>query len=283
MISISGNSLNSWYEYGVENKEKFLFVNCCGYQKLMTRDLARNREKGRVDYQLIYIVGGKGTFHFHNRSVEVVEGQVVIYTPNQPQNYFYYAKDSTEVYWIHFTGYAAHDYLQQFNFLSETIHSVGVMNDVIALFKKMINELNMKKVLSEHLTTAYLLELLTLLGRRLQSSKEYRKIDPHADINRVIEIMHENYTQNLVVADLAKTCNLSIFRFIHKFKAVTGTTPIKYIISIRINEAKKLLSETSLNVREVASIVGYENPLYFSRVFSNVVGMPPSKYKEQFF
>jgi len=282
MISISGNAMNSWHEYGVESKDNLLTVNCCGYQKLLTRDLTRNREQGRMDYQLIYIVGGKGFFRFDNVTIEVPGGHIVIYPPGVSQYYSYYAKDFTEVYWIHFTGYAVHDYLTKFALLHPLIHSVGVMDEVISLYKKIIHELNMNKPLSESMTTAHFLALLTLLGRRLQNADGQHKLDLYTDINNIIEIMHERYNQNLTVADLAQTCSLSPFRFIHKFKAVTGTTPMKYMTGIRIDEAKKLLSETSLNVREVASIVGYENPLYFSRVFCKAVGIPPSRYKEQF-
>lgn len=45
MISISGDKLNDWVEYGVENKDRPLSVNCCGYQKLITRTLTRNRTR----------------------------------------------------------------------------------------------------------------------------------------------------------------------------------------------------------------------------------------------
>jgi AraC family transcriptional regulator, arabinose operon regulatory protein len=277
VISISGNALDYWIEQGVENKDSLLTVNCCGYQKMNTRNLMRTRDQGRLDYQLIYVVGGKGIFHFEDEVVEVNNGQIVLYEPHQPQKYSYFAKDFTEVYWIHFSGYAAWEYLHQFGLLNQTVQSIGMTNEVLALFKKIIQELNMNKPLSDQLTAAYMLALLALVGRRLQAD-DPRKADPHSDINQIIDIMHEKYSQDFNVADLAKLCSLSTFRFIHKFKAVTGTTPIQYLTGIRINEAKRLLSETSLNVKEVAAIVGYENPLYFSRVFSNAVGIPPSRY-----
>ncbi|CAN7406431.1 AraC family transcriptional regulator [Paenibacillus sp. LjRoot153] len=282
MINVSGNALDDWYEQGVERNDKLLTVNCCGYQKLMTIDLNRKRDQGRVDYQLIYLVGGRGTFYLNHQSQEVHKGQIVIFPPNEPQNYTYYAKDATEAYWIHFTGHGTHDYLQQFGLHNSAIHTVGQVDEVSGLFKKIIQELNMNKPFSDQLTSAYLLTLLALLGRRLQSTEVQGKVDHNADIHKIMEIMHESYSQNLVVSDLARKCNLSLFRFIHKFKAVTGTTPGKYVTSIRVNEAKKMLAETSLNVKEVASIVGYENPLYFSRVFCQAVGIPPSRYKEQF-
>ncbi|WP_163537476.1 AraC family transcriptional regulator [Gracilibacillus sp. YIM 98692] len=281
MISISGNISDKWEEDGIEDKDRSLSVNCCGYQKLITKHLTRKRDKGRLDFQLIYIVGGKGTFYMENGTRQVSNGQLVLYAPNEPQHYDYDAKDFTEAYWIHFTGYEAYEYLNQFGLLHPSIHSVGVKDKIISVFEEIIHELNMNKPLSEYMTSAKLLELLALLGRNLRSKEKDKKFH-YEDINNIIQYMHEQYSQILLTEDLAKLCNLSVYRFIHKFKAVTGTTPIKYITDIRINEAKRLLSETSFNVSEVAMIVGYENPLYFSRVFRKVVGMPPSRYKEQF-
>ncbi|MDQ0061712.1 AraC family transcriptional regulator [Paenibacillus harenae] len=282
MISISGNAMKEWHEFGVANTDCFLTVNCCGYQKLMTRNLERNREQGRADYQLIYIVRGKAVFRFGNEEIVAGGGHMVFYAPGQPQNYCYYAENTTEVYWIHFTGHAVHDYLEQFGLVGGSIYEIGSMDETVALYNKIIFELNMNKPFSGHVTTAYLLEMLALLGRKLQHGEEHHKARQHADITMIIGVMHERYSEQLVIADLARQCSLSPFRFIHKFKDVTGTTPLKYVTDIRMNEAKKLLSESSLHVREVASIVGYDNPLYFSRVFRSTVGMPPSEFKKQF-
>src|SRR5690625_6568446 len=81
MICISGNTSDKWYEKGIENKEHSLMVNCCGYQKLMTKNLTRRRSKGRLDFQLIYIASGNGRFHINNKTHHVSNGQIVIYTP----------------------------------------------------------------------------------------------------------------------------------------------------------------------------------------------------------
>lgn len=281
MISISGDA-HGWQEHGIEDTKQFLAVNWCGYQRLQTRNLSRNREQGRVDYQLIYITGGKGYFRFQEDMLEVPSGSLVVYAPGQPQHYSYLAEDGTEVYWIHFTGYSANDYLRQFGLLKQSVHSVGVMDEVTALFKKMIQELNSHRPLGGHLVNAYLLEMLALLGRRLQTPEESGVQGRHPDINQMIAFIHEKYSESLSISDLAGECSLSVFRFIHKFKEVTGMTPMKYITEIRMNEAKKLLSESSLHVKEVAAVVGYDNPLYFSRIFRSTVGIPPSEYKKQF-
>lgn len=282
MISISGDSQNYWIDYGYENMENFLAVNSCGYQKLLTKDLSRKRDKGRIDYQLIYIVNGKGFFHFDSSITELTKGNIILFSPNELQHYHYYAKDSTEVYWIHFTGYAVDNYLKEFGLLGSNYYFIDIMDEVISLFSKIIYELNMKKEMHNPITAAYLLEILSLFGRKLKDKEEIHRTSLSSDIKWGIEIMYEKYNQNLTVASLAKECNLSLYRFIHKFKTVTGVTPTEYLTGIRIKEAKKLLSDSSFSIAEVAVIVGYENPLYFSRVFHKTVGISPSQFKKQF-
>ena len=59
-----------------------------------------------------------------------------------------------------------------------------------------------------------------------------------------------------------------------------GISPAQYILSLRIMNAQNLLERGVYNIREVAEVVGYENPLYFSRVFKKEVGMSPTEYRK---
>ena len=58
-------------------------------------------------------------------------------------------------------------------------------------------------------------------------------------------------------------------------------TPLQYILSLRINNAQSLLETTKYNITEIASFVGYDNPLYFSRIFKKQAGMSPSEYRKK--
>lgn len=55
---------------------------------------------------------------------------------------------------------------------------------------------------------------------------------------------------------------------------------MQYILSIRITNAQVLLETTTYTVTEIGRIVGYENPLYFSRIFHKQKGFSPSEYRK---
>lgn len=279
MISISGNSLNNWNDSGIENDQYPLFVISSGYQKFVTKNYRINRPHGRVDFQLIYLIKGKGYYNFGNGPTEVDKGNLIVYKPGQPQLYEYFFRDETELYWLHFTGSQAEEWVKRLNFASKYVYPVGIRGDCIDLFKKITYEIQNKRTYFEYVSGSYLQELLLIFARRLENLESGDRNLMSDAMRAVILYMYENYNKNITVRSLADKCNLSMFRFIHKFKEATGMTPIEYLTRIRVDEARYLLSNSNLNISEVASIVGYDDPLYFSRVFKKIAGVSPRYYK----
>ena len=74
---------------------------------------------------------------------------------------------------------------------------------------------------------------------------------------------------------------MSISWFIRNFKEYTEATPTQYIQSLRISNAQTLLETTNYNVSEIAQILGYDDPFYFSRVFKKQSGLSPSEFRKQ--
>ena len=73
---------------------------------------------------------------------------------------------------------------------------------------------------------------------------------------------------------------MSVSWFIRSFKQYAGTTPMQYLVERRMANAQVLLETTSYNISEIAALVGYDNPLYFSRIFRKQKGMSPSEYRK---
>lgn len=79
----------------------------------------------------------------------------------------------------------------------------------------------------------------------------------------------------------AEIAHLSLGRFSHLFTKKTGMSPLKYVLSLRIEEAKELLMYSSMSISEVAVSIGIAEPSYFSRIFRKYVGLSPTEYRNQ--
>lgn len=75
---------------------------------------------------------------------------------------------------------------------------------------------------------------------------------------------------------------MSVSWFLRNFKEFIGQPPAQYLLTIRMNNAVSLLETTDYNVAEISAIIGYDNALYFSRLFKKHKGVSPSEYRRLF-
>lgn len=105
------------------------------------------------------------------------------------------------------------------------------------------------------------------------------ELDGAQKVEQSISYMLQHLNQPLQVATLAAAVNVSPSHYCALFKRWTGYPPIDYFIHLRMQHACRLFDSTSLNVKEVAAAMGYDDPFYFSRTFKAVHGVPPSEYR----
>ena len=92
--------------------------------------------------------------------------------------------------------------------------------------------------------------------------------------------MSEHLDQPMRVSALAALANLSPAHFSALFKEQTGCSPRDYLHLLRIHRACQLLRTTTLNVKEIATRLGYQDQFHFSRQFKAFQGVSPSEYRE---
>ena len=99
-------------------------------------------------------------------------------------------------------------------------------------------------------------------------------------LRRAIEFMHDNFGRELAVEEIAAAAYLSEYHFSRFFKQISGVTPHVYLANLRLERARKLLTETSLPISEIASMVGYQSQSHFTKMFKSITGVTPRAYRE---
>ena len=249
-----------------KDKSKPLIVGSCGNYRLKSKEkLPTWRPRGTLDYQLIYVASGKTHFYFGDEERIVNAEQMVLFQPRQPQHYEYFAKDKPEVYWVHFTGSDVKNILKHYGVpMDEPVFYSGNSSMYAYLFKEMIHELQTCRVGYQELLEMYLRQILLLIVR----SREEHNPTVSSFIQDEMELARryftEHYNEEISIEDYAKSRGMSISWFLRNFKQLTAKSPMQYILNIRINNAVSLLEGTNYNINEISTIVGYDNPLYFS-------------------
>lgn len=103
----------------------------------------------------------------------------------------------------------------------------------------------------------------------------------HSDtIHRVTDFIKSHYAGKLTLEQIAASVHLSPSHISGLFRKETGQTVSAYISYVRIEKSKQLLKTTQLSISEIASLCGFEEQSYFSRVFRKQTGVSPKAYRD---
>ena len=91
--------------------------------------------------------------------------------------------------------------------------------------------------------------------------------------------IQENFSKQITIKELADNVSLSSSYFLKIFKKLANITPTEYLITIRLANAKRFLSETDLTISEIAEQCGYSDAAYFSYYFKKSFGLTPCEYR----
>ena len=266
----------------IKDKSKPLIVTSCGTYHLYTKPkLPTWRPRGRLDFQLLYIAAGKAHFHIDGEEKIVTAGHMVLYRPKEPQKYEYYGEYQTESYWVHFTGGDVTNILRSYGLTKEKkVFYCGSGLEYKNHFRSMIQELQMCKDDYPEMLEIHLRQIFIKLHRYFNTISKVENSQIAEDIDKAMLYFSEHYNEDICIEDYAGKHHMSTSWFIRNFKQYTGSTPMQYILSKRIYNAEALLQNEHYNITEISNIIGYDNPLYFSRIFKKVKGISPTEYRK---
>lgn len=266
-----------------KDKSQPLIVGSCGTYRLKThKKLPTWAPRGRVDWQLLFVASGKTHFYIGGKDQIVTAGHMVLFQPKEEQHYEYFGEDKPEVYWVHFTGSSVKEILRSYDIpLDEHIFFAGTPAAYTQLFKNMIEELQNCKVGYRQMLEMNLRQLFLMIQRTRLEKPPLVTTAVQQEMDFARQYFHEHYNEPINIEEYAQSRHTSISLFMRNFKKVYGVSPKQYILNIRMNNAQNLLESTDYTVAEIAAIVGYDNALYFSRIYHKQKGQAPSDYRKK--
>lgn len=256
-----------------------LYVSDIGYFP-QAKNHYRSREEGSENHILICCVSGEGIVEINNNKYTLKEKCYCIIPANTPHKYFADKVRAWSIYWIHFNGNISS------SFMDWATHKtfINIMNQLqYSRFIKNFNQVY--SILEKGFSLDRMMISTSMLGSLL-SNISFNSIDEDSvevepnKIEECIDLMLSNIRGQLDLVNLSKELNISKSHLIHIFKEQTGFTPIKYFIHLKIQKACNLLDISQLSIKEIADYLGYDDQLYFCRVFKNIMGSPPSIYRK---
>ena len=228
-------------------------------------------------YILHYIESGKGVFM--NQPFTKANGYLVV--PKELEIIISDIEEPYESYWIMFRGANAPKLMAQLQMKHNCVFPFNHNRECINFIKEALFYDNYSNEYEE----AYNLQAVfhKIISLHMKDAIEKDSMLPSI-AQKVANYIEKSYYNNITISNIAKDFHISRNYLYTLFKREYGVSPQDYLISYRIEMAKKLLKNTrdSLSINEIASSTGFDNPLYFSRIFRNRTGMSPSEYRKKY-
>ncbi|WP_084138192.1 AraC family transcriptional regulator [Chryseolinea serpens] len=242
----------------------------------------RERPSGISAHILIYCLEGKGWVELPSGNVNINPNEVLIIPAEMPHKYGADDKNPWTIYWAHFKGLQSAYFVslltKQFkSFVNDNIFLEERIKIFDMIYRSLESGYSLDNLFFASTSFQYFLTTLTFSDKFASAQHAVEK----DVVDLSIEYMQDHLDTPIKLEALAASVNLSLSHYSNIFKRKTGYSPIIYFNHLKIQHACQYLQFTSLRINEISSKLGIEDPYYFSRLFTKVMGLSPVEYRHK--
>ncbi|NHN32016.1 AraC family transcriptional regulator [Paenibacillus agricola] len=240
-----------------------------------------------VDYYLLhYIQSGCGTYTSQGKTYPLRAGDSFLIEPGRLISYAADERDPWRYRWLAFEGGQAARLLEATGLSSQQpiVHTSGkrhipvIYHQIQAAFQSRLSHAGLKAVGYLHLLLA---EYAQALQPKQHNDPQLTGSTGEQLAQQALHYLSTQYAEPITIELMAETFGYSRAYLSALFKKHTGLTPATFLLRLRIDKARLLLRERQeLTTQQIASSVGFLDPLYFSKQFKRLYGMPPTEYRD---
>jgi len=279
------------------NSASFLPVIVKSIERFHEPSWSMEPNRHESSYEMVYMEKGHAVFEIEAQPVPMGPNDIIIIKPNQKHKFSVKSKSGCGFIVLSFkfedkvSERHAEVSLEDFlNFVRGKESGpfitlkVSQKNEISLLLSRIIKERENDELGSEFLNYLLVLELFVLISRALKMEWENSIKNKSPKLKELIDasvkFINNNFERDIALKDIANFVFLSSSYFARAFKEEMGTTPISYLLKVRIERAKELLANTNSKVSDIALSVGFSNQQRFNEIFKKLVKMTPLQYRK---
>ena len=167
-----------------------------------------NRNNGRGDFQLLYVVEGEPVYTINGQSLQATAGTLILYKPYESQKYIYSTEKSIRIYWIHFFGTEFEQVLTKLPLFQTGTMYIGVSNEIIKTFEKIIRYMQSNISYYNLMCCGFFFQILAQIENLIRINDIQNPVICKS-VEKVISLINTNCAVEYSVSELASICNLS--------------------------------------------------------------------------
>lgn len=231
--------------------------------------------------ELFYVVGGLGQFRIMDKMLAVKQDDLVIVNPQVEHTELSLNANPLEYIVLGVEGleFAANEggngRYTLFNFRRGR-------EELLTLFHDILSEIDRKpagyEIVCQDLLEVLVVKLMRHTDFSLTVAPQRRSSKECAAVKRYID---GHFKESVTLDMLAGMAHVNKYYLVHTFSREYGISPINYLISRRVEESRHLLERTDHTLSQIAQMVNFSSPSYFSQSFRKLTGMSPMEYRRQ--
>lgn len=287
--------MNDFFKYTSVNEEDIawgLFLNVVGKSTTQPNKTYPSPEhpngyyfqweKGRIlnEYQINYITNGYGTLENNRGTFRVKPGTLMIIRKDEWHRY----KPDTDQTWtenyIGFDGAFTDHFLKKNSILKgQSVIYCGIREDLLDTYYKIFDLVKNETPGNQLIASGMVIKLLGYIVA-WEKQKDFSGNPIEQFIQESRYHMRKHVDEEIDLEKLAQDKCLSYSYFRKMFKKYTGVSPHQYHLDLKLIRAKELLLTSNMTIKEISYKLGFQSVHYFSRIFKNKMGCPPSDIRK---
>ncbi len=231
--------------------------------------------RDKNDKLLLFTISGTGRVYTENKQYLLKAGEGTMIDCRKYHRYETAGKEVWQFYWVHFQGDENNFYQ---NLIFPNSNQWIFSEKTAKALENLLEQIHFTDSLAL-CRRSHILENL-LFTASLSRPEAHMDSSVYSAVDAAVNYMQTHYAENLILDQLADLVHLSKYHFLRMFKEMMQITPHRYLLMLRVNEAKKLLRTTNENLTSICAQTGFADEGHFCRTFKHITGQTPFQYRK---